>query len=303
MKQTDRQSLQLWDDYIKNLHRETPVPVETDGDKSRRIARLQGDFVAFAKYYFPNYASAEFAPFHIQAVNKVIKSDNIYMCMALAREHAKSVVFGLMLPLFEMANKRMSNMLLVSHSYDNACELLMPIQVNLEHNQRFVSDFGKQRSWREWERGKFVTGDSVSFRAIGAGQSPRGTRNEEKRPDYIVVDDIDTDEESRNQARIEKKWNWVEQALFPTMSITGPKRFIVVGNIISKESIVVKAGRVADYFKKVNILDKHGKPTWKERYTLEQVNYMLSKISYASGQKEYFNNPITQGAVFKDLRF
>jgi len=40
MKQTDRQSLQLWDDYIKNLHRETPVPVETDGDKSRRIARL-----------------------------------------------------------------------------------------------------------------------------------------------------------------------------------------------------------------------------------------------------------------------
>ena len=303
MKQTDRQSLQLWDDYIKNLHRETPVPVETDGDKSRRIARLQGDFVAFAKYYFPNYASAEFAPCHIQAVNKVIKSDNIYMCMALAREHAKSVVFGLMLPLFEMANKRMSNMLLVSHSYDNACELLMPIQVNLEHNQRFVSDFGKQRSWREWERGKFVTGDSVSFRAIGAGQSPRGTRNEEKRPDYIVVDDIDTDEESRNQARIEKKWNWVEQALFPTMSITGTKRFIVVGNIISKESIVVKAGRVADYFKKVNILDKHGKPTWKERYTLEQVNYMLSKISYASGQKEYFNNPITQGAVFKDLRF
>jgi hypothetical protein len=77
----------------------------------------------------------------------------------------------------------------------------------------------------------------------------------------------------------------------------------VVGNIISKESIVVKASRVADYYKKVNILDRHGKPSWKERYTLEQVNYMLSKISYASGQKEYFNNPITVGAVFKDLRF
>lgn len=303
MKATERQSLQIWDEYIKNLQRETPVPVETEGDKAKRIAKLKGDFVAFAKYYFPNYASAEFAPFHLQAQKKLTTSDTIYMCMALAREHAKSVVFGLMVPLFEMVNGRMSNMLLVSHSYDNACELLMPIQVNLEHNQRFVNDYGKQRSWRGWERGSFVTGDSNSFRAIGAGQSPRGTRNEEKRPDYVLIDDIDTDEEGRNQERIEKKWQWVEQALFPTMSITGTKRFIVVGNIISKESVVVKASRVADYYKKVNILDKDGKPSWKERYNLEQVNYMLSKISYASGQKEYFNNPITQGAVFKDLRF
>jgi phage terminase large subunit-like protein len=28
---------------------------------------------------------------------------------------------------------------------------------------------------------------------------------------------------------------------------------------------------------------------------------MLSKISYASGQKEYFNNPINEGSVFKDM--
>jgi hypothetical protein len=302
MKATERQSLQIWDEYIKNLQRETPVPVETEADKAKRIARLKGDFVAFAKYYFPNYASADFAPFHLKIQKKVAAAQSIYICAELAREHAKSVLCGLMIPLFEMVNGRMSNMLLVSHSYDNACELLMPIQVNLEHNQRFVADYGKQRSWREWERGKFVTGQAASFRAIGAGQSPRGTRNEDKRPDFIVVDDIDTDEESRNQERIEKKWQWIEQALWPTMSITGSKRFLVVGNKISKESIIAKASRIADFHIKVNILDAKGKPSWKERYTLEQVQYMLSKISYASGQKEYFNNPITQGAVFKDLR-
>lgn len=303
MKQTERQSLQNWDEYIKNLQRETPVLVETEGDKAKRIARLKGDFVAFAKFYFPNYASAEFAPFHLKIQKKISGNDTVYICAELAREHAKSVLCDLMISMFEMVNKRMENLLLVSHSFDNACELIMPIMVNLEHNQRFINDFGKQRSWREWERGKFVTGNGVSFRAIGAGQSPRGTRNEEKRPDMIIIDDIDTDEESRNQERIEKKWQWIEQALWPTMSISGRKRFIFVGNRISKESIIAKAARVADFHIKVNILDSKGNPSWKERYSLEQVNYMLSKISYASGQKEYFNNPITQGAVFKDLRF
>lgn len=300
---TNRQALIKWDEYVKNLRRETPVPVEAPDVKAKRIKRLKGNFVEFCEYYFPNYCSAPFAKFQLDAQKEIAAKENIYLCWAIAREHAKSVIMGLFVPMYEMANGRLHNMLLVSHSYDNACELLSPIMLNLEHNQRWIADYGTQRSWRGWEVGHFITNDGKSFRAIGAGQSPRGTRNEEKRPDYILIDDIDTDEESRNQTRIDKKFDWVEQALFPAMSITGSKRFIIVGNIISKESIVVKASRVADYYKKVNILDKNGNPSWAERYSIEQVNYMLSKISYASGQKEYFNNPLNEGTVFKNIAY
>jgi len=43
-------------------------------------------------------------------------------------------------------------------------------------------------------------------------------------------------------------------------------------------------------------------PDWaKERFTMEDINWMLSKISYASGQSEYFNNPVTDGTVFKEI--
>lgn len=303
MKKTDRQSLQNWEEYRKNLMRQTPVPVETEKEKADRIRKLKGNFEAFCQYYFPNYCTAPFAKFQIKFAKKVLESDKLYIVRAWAREHAKSVVAGLFIPLYLKFTGKMRNMLLVSHSYDNACELLMPIMMNLESNQRLIADFGKQRTFRGWEMGRFITADSCSFRAIGAGQSPRGTRNEEARPDFILIDDIDTDEESRNQGRIEKKWQWIEQALFPTMSISGAKRFIVVGNIISRESVVVKASRVADDFEQINILDKHGKPSWSERYTLEDVNYMLSKISYASGQKEYFNNPISEGMVFRDINW
>ena len=301
---TDKQWLERWDAFRKNLLRETPAPVgESDSAKKARIKHLQSNFEAFCQYYFPNYASAPFAKFHLNFARKIEKSDTIYIVRAWAREHAKSVVAGLFVPMFVKANGRMHNMLLVSHSWDNACELLMPLMINLESNQRFLHDYGTQKSWRGWEVGRFVTADGCSFRALGAGQSPRGSRNEEKRPDFILVDDIDTDEESKNPVRLKKKWDWVEQALFPTLSITGRKRMVFVGNIIAKDGIVVRASKMADDFEQINILDKNGVPSWKERYTLENVNYMLSKISYASGQKEYFNNPINEGTVFRDIKW
>lgn len=303
-KRSEKQTMERWEAFRQNLQRETPAPHgESDADKNARIKRLKGNFEEFCKYYFPNYASAPFAPFHLRFAKRLGKADNIYMVRAWAREHAKSVVAGLFVPLFEKVNGRLFNMLLVSHSYDNACELLMPIMINLESNQRFIHDFGQQKSWRGWEIGKFVTADGCSFRAIGAGQSPRGSRNEEKRPDFILVDDIDTDEEARNPVRLKKKWDWVEQALFPTLSISGRKRLVFVGNIIAKDGIIVRASKMADDFEQINILDKNGQPSWSGRYTLADVNYMLSKISYASGQKEYFNNPINEGTVFTDIKW
>lgn len=300
-KLTNREAVLKWEEYKRNLERDIDVPHEAPEVKQARIEKLKKDPLAFAAYYFPNYHSAPLAKFHKRSIKKIVASDRIYAVRAWSREHAKSVIHGLFIPAYLMVTGKLKNMLLVSHSYDNACELLMPLMVNLEANARIINDYGKQESIRGWEMGRFITRDGCSFRALGAGQSPRGSRNEEKRPDFVLVDDLDNDEESKNQARINKKWDWVEQALFPAMSISGPKRFIVVGNIISKESCVVKASRVADDFEQVNILDSKGNPSWSERYTIEQINYMLSKISYASAQKEYFNNPINVGTVFKDL--
>lgn len=297
---TDRQALKRWEEERNNIRKSTPVKYEEPDVKAERIERLQNNFVAFCKYYFPKYASAPFAKFQIEIANKIIKNDTIYAVAAFAREHGKSVLLGLFVPAYLMFTKRLFNMLLVSHNQDNAIELLKPLISNLESNQRLINDYGQQKGWRDWKEGKWITNDKVSFRSIGAGQSPRGTRDEEKRPDFILIDDIDTDEESRNQKRINNKWDWLEQALFPTMSISGSKRFVFAGNIIAKESTIVKASQKADYFKKVNILNSKGEPSWS-RYTKKDVDYILSKVSYASAQKEYFNNPINEGTVFEDI--
>lgn len=292
-----------WEEYRDNLIRETPVPFETIAEKRARIDRLEKNPEEWFKFYFPNYAYAEPASFHKRATRRTLKNKKWYEVRAWSRELAKSTR-AMMETLFQvLAEKSKRNILLISHSKDNADDLLMPYMITLECNQRIINDYGTQKGYRGWETGNFKTRGGASFRAIGSKQSPRGTKNEEARPDKIVIDDIDTDEMCRNPDRVQNTWNWIEQALIPTVSVSGEFQILFLGNLIGEDCIIKRAGEVADKFETVNIRDKEGKSSWPEKNSEEDIDYILGKISYASQQKEYYNNPITLGDVFKEIRW
>lgn len=53
-----------------------------------------------------------------------------------------------------------------------------------------INDYGRQDGNGLWTSTEFRIRAGATFRALGAGQSPRGSRNEQLRPDVILVDDI-----------------------------------------------------------------------------------------------------------------
>ena len=188
---------------------------------------------------------------------------------------------------------QVKNVLLVSNSHDNAVDLLLPFKAFFESSQRVEQDYGKQPVPGRWTADKFTTRCGCSFRAIGWGESPRGTRNKEKRPDFILLDDFDTDEECRNEDTMRNKVAWVEQALIPTRSISSPTRILVNGNIIHENCAVKYMGEnLADKFDMVNIRGADGKSSGPEKNTEEQIDRVLATISHESAQKEYSNNPM-----------
>lgn len=99
--------------------------------------------------------------------------------------------------MFLTLTGRKKNVILTSNSKDNAMRLLAPYRANLEANGRIIAYYGKQEMPGSWTEDEFVTKGKVSFRALGAGQSPRGSRNEAIRPDLLLVDDFDTDEDTK----------------------------------------------------------------------------------------------------------
>jgi len=300
---TPKQAIQIWNDYADNIRKSTALLTgETEAQQRKRIGILEADPELWFKYYFPQFCYAEPAAFHKAATKRVLKNLEWYEVREWSRELAKSVR-TMMEVLYLVLTKKKKYVLLISNSYDNAERLLMPYRGNLEANQRIINDYGVQEMPGTWESGEFTTRQGIAFRALGAGQSPRGARNEEARPDVILFDDIDTDEDCRNPDIIEKKWRWIEDAAIGTRSVSGKTTIIFCGNKIAKLCCVVKAEEFADHVDTINIRDSEGKSTWPQKNSEEVIDRVLSQKSYLSVQREYYNNPIEEGTVFKELTF
>lgn len=301
LKADDRFALIDWEGFRKSLLDAAVVDDnESHAEKLKRIARLEANDEEWFAYYFPTYYKSTPSRFHRAGTKRLFANERWYEVRAWSRELAKSA--RAMMEATKLAvTGQIKNLLLISNSQDNANRLLMPFMINFESNKRLTNDYGIQEKPGSWETGEFTIMAGCSFRALGAGQSPRGTRNEAARPDFILIDDIDTDEECRNNERIVKKWDWIEQALIPTVSVSGKYRILFNGNIIARDCCITRAIKKADHVDIINIRDKNGKSTWPEKNSEEDIDKILSMISTASAQKEYFNNPVTEGEIFKQL--
>jgi hypothetical protein len=298
---SDKDSLALWQEFRDNTRKSTPVDLnETSVDKGKRIKHLEANPEQWFKYYFPNFYTAEPAPFHIKATKRALDNPEWYEVRSWSRELAKSARTMMEVLCLTTTGKK-KTVLLVSATYDDAERLLLPYKTILEVNNRLINDYGVQESIGNWENGEFRTRNGASFRALGAGQSPRGTRNDAARPDVILIDDIDTDVDCRNPLTIKKKYEWIEQALIPTRSISVPLLIIACGNIIAKYCCITEMGKKADLHEVVNIRDKNGFSTWPTKNTEEMIDRALKPITLSSQQKEYFNNPTTIGKIFKSV--
>lgn len=303
MKQSDKLALLDWEKYKEDIARSTPVDRNlSHAEREKHRLYIEAHPIEWIKFFFPGYAKYEFADFHKKAIRRIIANDEWFEVLSWSRELAKSTV-TMFIVLYITLTKRKKNVILTSNSKDNAMRLLAPYRANLEANGRIIAYYGKQETLGSWTEDEFITKSGVAFRAIGAGQSPRGSRNEAIRPDVLLVDDFDTDEDCLNPDTINKRWEWWEKALYPTRSISEPTTIIFCGNIIAKDCCVKRAGEMADHWDIVNIRDKQGRSTWPEKNTEADIDRTLSKISTKTQQGEYFNNPISEGEIFKKLTY
>ncbi|MCB6303480.1 MULTISPECIES: hypothetical protein [Bacteroidales] len=311
-----------WKEHCKRVQSITDTALmaaETPAARDKRRRRLLDNYAAFCEYYFPHYLTLRDkvtgevirtihnAPFHNEAARKVRSTPNLKAVFQWPRGHAKSTHFDIFMPLWLMFQpKRLINfMVIVGKSEDSAIRLLGDIQAELEHNQRIIADFGRQRGSASWQDGEFKAANGVKFLACGRGQSPRGLRDRESRPDYIVIDDLDDDELCRNEKRVHDLTDWVKEALFGSLDV-GRGRFIMVGNLISKNSVLFNITKTPGVFVSViKAVDRNGEPVWRGKWTKEEAREYRDFVGYRAWEKEMMHNPIVDGTIFRSewIRF
>ena len=311
MANVTKEALERWkahNEYVQSITSAAVSFSETKAEQLLRKARVRKDYNAFVQTYFPHYCTDKAtgqpipcASFHIKAARFILDHPQLMAIFMWPRGHAKSTHMGVFIPMWLMIQERptMHSLVLAGKSEDSAIRLLSDLQSELQYNQLYEHDFGQQYKAGSWAEGEFTTQNGTSFHAIGRGQSPRGLRDRQNRPDYIICDDLDDDELCRNPARVDAATEWTREALMGTFGAEGG-RFIMVGNLISKCSILAKVMETPGvHVSRVNVYDGKGRPAWPEYWTRERIEAKRAQVGYRAFQKEYMNNPIILGAVFR----
>lgn len=301
-KQVSAELLKRWDERVSLISRTTFDLGECEETKEERVRRAKEDYNYFVRTYFAHIAPCESAQFHLDAARYVANHPRARALFEWARGHAKSTHMGCLIPLWILARGEnvFRFMVLVSKSGDSAKGLLADLQAELANNEAYIQDFGiKADKGTEWQSGKFSLADGTTFVSLGRGQSPRGLKKSGQRPDYILIDDIDDDQLVLNESRVRKAYDWVMGSLYGTM-VAGRGRLIMVGNRFAKNMILAHFARIKDlYHTRVNIIDEAGRVSWHQNYTREEIAQMRSEQGEISFAREYLNNPIEGGAVFR----
>ncbi len=305
--------------HCRRIEQATSIDIsETPVQKRKRIKNLEREYTDWFEYFFPMYAKSKSAKFHKRMAKLLIENDIISLLAEIYRSGAKSVHLDMGVPLYLYVTDRLKFMLLVGETEPKAKKLIADIQAQLQYNQRFINDYGRKFKYGDWSNGDFTTIDGAKFMALGIGQSPRGVREGANRPDYIVVDDVDSKKRCNNDRLSRQAYEWVWEDLQGTFgSGAKQRRFVVANNNFHKNTIInqlkitfkilIKKAKEANRKVRHHIVSVKAvkdletfEPTWPENTSAAYWRLEFEEWPYRSFMREFMHVHIQDGTIFKN---
>lgn len=207
------------------------------------------DLALFAKTYLPHAFPSDFCSFHkdmMELLNSVIydtpdeETDDVIAC---PRGHAKSTLASFLFPIYNCCYGTKKFTVLISGTTSVAKQFIVDIKNELEFNERLVEDFGLVKDPNTWNATDFRVKSKYGMTYVcgrGAGAQVRGLKaNGGSRPDLIIVDDLEGEEDVSSPTQAEQLEKWFNSDLLPC-GAAGKTSFIVVGTILAYNSLLYK---------------------------------------------------------------
>ena len=227
----------------------------------------------------------ETPPFHWD-MRKLWASDKRQVVIQAFRGAGKSTTLeedAIVVALFGEAK----NILIIGENEARAVDRLRSIKHELEFNERIITAFGNQVG-DTWQETKIILANGTVIQAQGKGQSLRGTKHLDRRPDYCLVDDLEDKESVATPNARKKLSDWVYAELLPALDIN--YRIRVAGTPLDPEAWVVKIASDPAWLsalypiEHVNAFGER-KASWDGRYPLEWVDSKREEM-YRAGKAD-----------------
>ena len=196
-----------------------PEP-ETD-PKTRTVLDFAANRRLAHAILFRRRHQAETPDFHYEIVD-LIHSDVPNVLILAFRGSGKSTLQEeatvLSACLGEFKNK-----VILGSTRERAMDRLRAIKYELEYNEDIQYLFG-QMVGPVWNEDKIVLSNNVCIQAFGPGQSFRGVKHLEFRPDSLDIDDLEDEESIKNVETRAALRSWLRRVVFPACTPVARKR-------------------------------------------------------------------------------
>lgn len=261
-------------------------------------------------YLSPRYDDAKPTPqFHREAW-ALYASDKKECGVIAPRDHAKSTGLTFDYMLAEVCFRTSDYCILIGSTEDKAAEQLSNISEELHENVPLREDFGIKSFESDTKTEIIVVcEDGHRFRILarGAEQKIRGAMWKGKRPNLIVCDDMEDDEQVENKERRAKFRRWFFRAAKQALSKSGKIR--IHGTILHDDSLLARLRRnkvwTFLFYKAHKSYNDFSERLWPERWSEEDLRKKQLEFEQdgdAGGySQEFLNTPQDNNARYLKL--
>jgi phage terminase large subunit-like protein len=267
----------------------------------RAAWELAEDIEQFVRKYLPHYMvdqetekPIEPADFHREIYQLALSTKRA--AIAAPREHAKSTVVSLFFVLYCICYKIRRFIVLISDTEAQAELLLTAVRAELETNDRLRADFGDLTGSANWGTQSLTTATGIRLAARGAGQSLRGLRQRQYRPDLVICDDLENEEAVDNPEIRVKLERWFKNVV---LNLGKSCQVFVIGTILHFDSLLSHL-LDADKFKKflkrrLEAIDEERTPAsvlWPAKWSHQDLLAKEEDIGTTEFEQEFRNLPV-----------
>ena len=233
---------------------EAGLPLTGEDGLRRNLGAIDMEF--FGRAYFPHYFSRPSPEFHREldaiwqqgvlkgrypltpADTKAIsRLPGVRRAVAAPRGHAKSTNLTFKGTMHSTLYGYKHYPIIISDSSEQAEGFLDNIRVEFEENTAILEDFGSLAG-SVWRSNVLVTKTNIKIEAIGSGKKIRGRKHRNWRPDLIILDDVENDENVRTPEQRKKLKDWFDKAV--SKSGDDYTDIVYIGTLLHYDSLLAK---------------------------------------------------------------
>ena len=278
------------------------------GDVSKNeelLVKAYDDLILFGKLFSPQDFLASATPdFHVEVGKLLLDKEKQQIGLVLPRDHAKSTLASTaILHRFLFATKdRPEFIAWIGEAQDQAIDNLSWVMNHIELNPSIHYYFGDLQG-NKWTKAEFTLTNGCRMIAKGANQRLRGKKQLSTRFTGMVLDDFESELNTKTPEARQQIKNWVTAAVFPAIDFDKNGFLWCNGTIVHWDSFLNglvsgwrdarKSGEAYSWEVYTQKAIEDGRPIWPSRWPLskleERKQFYIDSGTPAKFYQEYMN--------------